>query len=174
MKMIAGLLLAASLCSAQGLSNRRAPSWNLPDSNLKHYDLLDYRGKWLVLDFMITNCPHCKTLSSILEKVQSKFGAKLAVVSVAVSPPENQMTVAAYVKENKITIPIVFDMGQMTATYMKLGPQNPNFDTPHLFVIDPAGNIVRDWGYADSTKDLMEGPGTGLFKELDTLINAKK
>ena len=175
MKMIAGLLLAASLCSAQGLSNRRAPSWNLPDSNLKRYDLLDYRGKWLVLDFMITNCPHCKSMSNILEKVQSKYGsAKMAVLSITVTPPENQTTVAQYVKENKLSIPILFDMGQMTAVYMKVDPQRPSFDTPHLFVIDPNGNIVRDWGYGESTKDLMEGPGTALFNQLDNLINAKK
>jgi len=174
MKMIAGLLLAASLCSAQGLSNRRAPSWNLPDSNLKRYDLLDYRGKWLVLDFMITNCPHCKTLSGILEKVSSKYGAKVAVVSITVAPPENQTTVAAYVKENKVSTPILFDQGQVAAVYLNVSPQRPSFDTPHLFIVDPSGNIVRDWGYGDSTKDLMEGAGAGLFKELDNLFNAKK
>ena len=167
--------MAASLCSAQGLSNRRAPSWNLPDSNLKHYDLLDYRGKWLVLDFMITNCPHCKTLSGILEKVQSKYGAaKLAVVSITVTPPENQLTVAAYVKENKISVPVLFDMGQMTATYMNITPQKPSFDTPHLFIIDPGGMIVRDWGYGEPTKHLMEGTGAGLFKEIDNLMTGKK
>ena len=172
--MIAGLLLAASLCTAQGLSNRRAPSWNLPDSSLKRYDILDYRGKWLVLDFMITNCPHCKTLSSILEKVKSRYAGKAAVVSITVTPPENQDTVAAYVKENKITIPILFDMSQVAAVYFKIAPSKPAMDTPHLFVVDPNGNIVRDWGYGEATKDLMEGPGTTLFKELDNLINAKK
>ena len=172
MKMIAGLLMAVSLCSAQGLSNRRAPSWNLPDSNLKHYDLLDYRGKWLVLDFMITNCAHCKALTGVLEKVQAKYGAKLAAVSVTVTPPENQTTVMKYIKDNKVSIPILFDMGQMTAIYLKITPDKPTFDTPHLFVIDPNGQIVRDWGYSDSTKDIIEG--NALFAELDKLMAAKK
>jgi peroxiredoxin len=173
MKMIAGLLLAASLCSAQGLSNRRAPSWNLPDSNLKHYDLLDYRGKWLLLDFMITNCVHCTALSGTLDKVPAKYGdAKVAVLSVTVTPPETQATVAKYNKEHKLSIPILFDMGQVAAIYLKIGPDKPSFDTPHLFVIDPAGMIVRDWGYSDATKNIIEG--NGLFAELDKLIPAKK
>ena len=150
--MIAGLLLAASVCSAQGLSNRRAPSWNLPDSALKHYDLLDYRGKWVLLDFMITNCPHCKSLSGILEKVQSNYGSKIAVVSITVTPPETQATVGTYIKENKVTSPILFDMGQVAAVYLMISPQRPSFDTPHLFVVDPKGTIVRDWGYTDATK----------------------
>jgi peroxiredoxin len=168
--MIAGVLLAASLCSAQGLSNRRAPSWNLPDGALKHHDLLDYRGKWLLIDFMITNCPHCKSLAAILEKVQSKYGEKVAVVSITVTPPENQSTVGAFIKENKLTTPILFDMGQVAAIYLMISPQKPSFDTPHLFVIDPKGTIVRDWGYSDATKDLIEGPPTALIKQLDSLI----
>ena len=159
--------------SLDSLSNRRAPSWNLPDSSLKRYDLLDYRGKWLLLDFMITNCIHCQNLSGILERVQTKYGAaKMAVLSVTVTPPENQDTVAKYIKENKLSIPILFDQGQMTAVYLKATPQKPVFDTPHLFVIDPQGNIVRDWGYSDATKDVMEGDG--LAKQLDGLMNAKK
>lgn len=170
MKMIAGLLLAVSLCSAQGLSNRRAPSWNLPDSSLKHYDILDYRGKWLLVDFMITNCPHCKSLSGILEKVQGHYGSKVSVVSITVTPPETQATVAAYIKENKVTAPILFDMGQVAAGYLMISPQRPSFDTPHLFVIDPKGQIVRDWGYTDATKDLIEGPPANLIKQLDSII----
>jgi peroxiredoxin len=170
MKMIAGLLLAASVCSAQGLSNRRAPSWNLPDSNLKHYDLLDYRGKWLLLDFMITNCVHCKALAATLEKVQSKYGSKAAVLSITVTPPETQGTVAAFIKENKLTTPILFDQSQVAAVYLMISPSKPSFDTPHLFVIDPNGNIVRDWGYSEATKDLIEGPPANLIKQLDTII----
>ena len=174
MKMIAGLLLATSLCTAQGLSNRRAPSWNLPDSSLKHYDLLDYRGKYLLLDFMITNCPHCKSLSGILEKVKSKYGAKVEILSITVTPPENQNTVAAFIKENKVTVPILFDMGQVAAIYFNVSPQRPSFDTPHLFVIDPSGMILRDWGHSDATKDILEGTGAELFKQLDSLMAAPK
>ena len=171
--MIAGLLLAASLCPAQGLSNRRAPSWNLPDSTLKHYDLLDYRGKWLLLDFMITNCIHCKSLSGILEKVQAKYGnAKLAAVSITVTPPETQGSVQKYAKDNSLKNPILFDMGQVAAIYLKINPDRPSFDTPHLFVIDPNGTIVRDWGYSDATKDIIEG--NALFGELDKLMAAPK
>ena len=173
--MIAGLLLAASLCSAQGLSNRRAPSWNLPDSTLKRYDLLDYRGKWLLLDFMVTNCVHCKALGGILEKVQSKYGvAKLAALSITVTPPETQATVTKYIKENKLTVPILFDMSQVAAIYLKITPEKPSFDTPHLFIIDPAGNIVRDWGYSEATKSVLEGDGSALMAEIDKLMAGRK
>ena len=41
----------------QELSNRRAPSFSLPDSAMRQHDILDYRGSWLLLDFMKTDCP---------------------------------------------------------------------------------------------------------------------
>jgi cytochrome oxidase Cu insertion factor (SCO1/SenC/PrrC family) len=59
---------------AQGLSGRRAPSFTLPDSNLKAYDILDFRGHWLLLDFMKTDCPRCKALTQILEQVKRHVG----------------------------------------------------------------------------------------------------
>jgi peroxiredoxin len=162
------LLSAAALCfGANELSNRRAPSFTLPDSSLKDYDLLDLRGKWVLIDFMKTDCPHCADLTRNLEPLKAKYGAKVQVLYVVISPPENQMTVRKYLAENKATSPILFDQGQMTRTYFKLSPQRPSFDTPHLFVINPEGMIVRDWGYGADTAILE---GKGLAKELDALI----
>jgi len=170
MRWISLFLAAAALCfGANELSNRRAPSFTLPDSNLRDFDILDYRGKWVLIDFMKTECPHCAQLTKTLEPLKNKYGAKVQVVYVVIAPPENQDTVRRYVNDNKVTSPVVFDQGQMTRTYFRLTPQRPSYDTPHLFVIDPMGTIVRDWSWEDKTKTL-ETPGA-LAKELDALIN---
>ena len=96
-----------------GLSGRRAPGFSLPDSTFNQHDLADYRGKWLLIEFMRTDCPHCKMLSKLLESTKGKYGAKFAVLDVVIAPPETGATVAAYITENKITNPIVFDQGQV-------------------------------------------------------------
>jgi peroxiredoxin len=157
------LAVGALALSAQGLVNRRAPSFSLPDSALQQHDILDYRGSWLLLEFMNTDCPHCKQLSVKLEGLKKKYGAKVAVLSIVVAPPETQGTVAKYVAETKITSPIVFDQGQVAIGYFKATPQNPVFDTPHLFAISPAGMIVKDWSQAAA-----ETPT--FLSELDQLI----
>jgi peroxiredoxin len=156
-------LTAALAVSAQGLANRRAPSFSLPDSNLRQHDILDYRGSWLLLDFMETNCPRCKELSVKLEGVKKKYGRKLGVLSIVITPPETQATVAKYIAETKITTPILFDSSQVTISYFKATPQNPTFDTPHLFAISPNGLIVKDW-----TQPATQG--LGFLAELDQLI----
>jgi peroxiredoxin len=151
MRTLATLLLAAvvttSAIHAQALSGRRAPSFSLPDSSLKQHDILDYRGRWLFIDFMLTNCPHCATLSRQLEIFKGKHAGQMTVLSI-VLPPDNLQTVAKYISDNKVTSPILFDCSNVGQSYFNATPQHPSFDTPHLFAIDPKGTIVKDWSQA--------------------------
>jgi len=166
LKFTAALLCAALTLAGQSLSGRRAPSFALPDSTLKSHDILDSRGHWLLLDFMKTDCPHCKELSKKLEGLKARYGAKVEILSILIAPPETTGTVAKYVAENKITSAFLFDQGQVAVTYFRATPQNPAFDTPHLFAIDPNGMIVRDWNQLG-----VEAPG--FLAELDQLLNKK-
>ena len=166
LKFTAALLCAALTLAGQSLSGRRAPSFALPDSTLKSHDILDSRGHWLLLDFMKTDCPHCKELSKKLEGLKARYGAKVEILSILIAPPETTRTVAKYVAENKITSAFLFDQGQVAVTYFRATPQNPAFDTPHLFAIDPNGMIVRDWNQLG-----VEAPG--FLAELDQLLNKK-
>jgi len=149
--------------SAQGLTNRRAPSFSLPDSALKQYDILDYRGGWLLLGFIGTGSADSKELSKKLESVKAKHGAKVGILSVLISPPETQATASKYVSETKITTPVVFDSGQVAIAYFKATPQKPTFDQPHLFAINQSGLIVKEWSQA-----AIQAPG--FIVELDQLI----
>ena len=152
MQLLAVLALTtAALTFGQPLSGRRAPSFALPDSSLKPYDLLDYRGRWLVLNFMKTDMPASKPLNKLLDQLQARLGAKVAILAI-VLPPDNTATVAKYLTESKTTIPILFDSGQTGMWYFKATPQRPSFDSPHLFAINPQGMIVRDWPQAEIEK----------------------
>jgi peroxiredoxin len=158
------LIFAAALAlSAQGLINRRAPSFSLPDSSLRQHDILDYRGNLLLLDFMDTTSPKCKDLSKRLEGIKKQYGPKVGVLSIVITPPETQATVAKYVAETKMTTPVLFDSSQVAISYFKATPQNPVFDTPHLFAINPSGMIVKEWAYPDTV-------GLGFIADVDRLI----
>ena len=165
LKFSAVLVCAALTLTGQGLSGRRAPSFSLPDSRLTQHDILDYRGRWLLLDFMRTDCPHCKTLTTKLEGFLTRNRAKVAMLSI-VLPPDNPQTVGRYAAETKTTSPIVFDSSQVAISYFKPTLQTSAFDTPHLFAIDPNGNIVRDWNQL-----AVEAPG--FLAELEQLVNKK-
>jgi peroxiredoxin len=165
MRFFLTLALAATLpMAAQNLSGRRAPSFSLPDSTMTQHDLLDYRGRWLLIDFMKTDCPHCMALSKVMEQVHAQF-PKVALLSVVIAPPDNQQTVAKYVADTGAkSSTIVFDQGQMAVTYFKATPANPGFDTPHLFIVDPNGMIVKDIPQSPVLEDL------GFLKVLRQVI----
>lgn len=169
MRIFLTLALATTLpLAAQSLSGRRAPSFSLPDSTMSQHDLLDYRGRWLLIDFMKTDCPHCMALSKVMEDIHTKFGAKVVLLSVVIAPPDNQQTVAKYVAQTGAkSATIVFDQGQMAVSYFKATPANPGFDTPHLFIIDPNGMIVKDIGQSPVLED------SSLIKVLEQVIGSK-
>lgn len=171
MRSPVALLLVCTALSlpapAQDLSGRRAPSFSLPDSKMQQHDILDSRGRWLLIEYMDTSCPHCKALSKTLETLRAKYAGKLDIFAVTISPPANQQTVTAYIAETKINFPVLFDYGQTAIAYFKATPAKPSFDTPHLFAIDPNGTIVRDWGQSRA-----EDPK--LLAEIEGLINGKK
>jgi peroxiredoxin len=160
---IAFFLLAGLSMFGQALSNRRAPSFSLPDSMLRQHDILDYRGTWLLVDFTETSPARCKELSIKLEAVKKKYGVKVNVLSIVLAPPETQATVAKLVAETKMTTPVLFDSSQVAIAYFKATPQNPSFDSPHVFAISPSGMIVKDW-----TQPATQGPS--FLAELDQLI----
>jgi thiol-disulfide isomerase/thioredoxin len=161
-------LSAVSLFGAGELSGRRAPGFALLDSSLTRYhDPQDYRGKILLVEIMLTTCPHCQQLSAILEEVAQKYRGRVQVLSIVI-PPDNQATVGKYIAERKITNPILFDCGQVTASYLKATPQKSRIEVPHLFIIDEQGMIRNDYGYSEATKQIFEG--RALFAELDRML----
>ena len=164
---LAVLLCTAALLAAGENSGRRAPGFALPDSKMQVFDLADYRGKIVLLDFMQTSCGHCGAFADVLERVQQKYGDQVAILAVVNSGGDNQNTVAQYISGHRITYPVLFDAGQMAYSYLL----KMRFDTPHAFLIDANGTIRNDWDYSLLTRDIFEG--NGLMSEIDSLLPGK-
>jgi peroxiredoxin len=165
--IVAVLLCTAALFAGGENSGRRAPGFALPDSKMQVYDLADYRGKIVLLEFMQTSCAHCAAFADVLGRVQRKYGDKVAILAVVNSAADNQNTVAQYISGHGITYPVLFDAGQMAYSYLL----KMRFDTPHAFLIDASGTIRNDWDYSLITRDIFEGDG--LMAEIDNLLPGK-
>ncbi|MCX6623686.1 MAG: TlpA disulfide reductase family protein [Acidobacteria bacterium] len=172
-RMAAILVCAAGFLSASGeLSNRRAPGFALPDSNLVEHDLQDYKGKIVLIEVMKTDCPACMGFAPILEKVQKRYKGRVQVLSVVTYPPHDLKMVEEFITRFKISYPILYDSGQMTRSYLKATLNSPQKTIPHLFIIDGNGKIVNDFGYDWSTKSVFEGDT--IFALLDQMLKGKR
>jgi thiol-disulfide isomerase/thioredoxin len=167
MKRMLTLMFCAAMMLPGQQALRRAPGFALSDGLTGQIrDLYDYRGKVVVLEFMLTTCPHCAAFADILGEVQQKYAGKVQVISVVNTNNDNPSSVKQYATGHKIAYPILFDMGQMEYSYV----QKPNVENPYVYVIDANGYIRGDHGYSLTTRDIFEG--RGLFAEIDRALNA--
>ncbi len=167
-------VLALTVClvplwASGELSNRRAPGFALPDSKIKYHDLADYRGKLVVVEIMLTNCPHCEKFAEILEEAARKYAGRVQVLAIA-NPPDTTATVGKFIQSNRISYPVLFDCGQVSGSYFMATPQRPSFDIPHVFLIDANGVIRSDFAYSPLTLGIFEG--RGLFAEIEKILAA--
>jgi peroxiredoxin len=160
--------ISMSLLGSGEHAGRRAPGFSLPDTTQRQHDLQDYRGKVVLIDFMRTNCLHCQAFSPILEKAKAKYGDRIVILSVALGP-DNPSTVAKYIAENGVTVPVLLDCGQVAYSYIRPDPSHPAVEVPHLFIVGGDGIIRNDFIYGPDTKDLFEG-GPALFTEIDRAL----
>jgi peroxiredoxin len=140
--------IALTLTAAGQFSNRRAPGFSLTDSHYRQHDPQDYRGKVLLVDIMQTGCGTCIKLVDVLSQLKAKYGEKLGIISV-VTMPDTFSTAEAFIAAHKLSWPMVFDSGQMIASYLEVTPSNPQVHFPHLFVIDKNGIIKNDFDGTD-------------------------
>lgn len=165
------LTLSAMSLLAGPATGKRVASFTLPDATGKYYDVLDFRGKVLLIDIMKTECAHCQTFTKTLERVKARYGDRIAILSV-VNPPDDPPKVANYIAKFKVTSPVLFDFGQATAAMLKITPQNPSISLPHLLVVDANGIVQSDWPFSDAQKAIFDGDG--LFAILDKLLAGRK
>lgn len=161
-KFLIPFACALALCAADGL--RRAPGFALPDSRMQVFDLYDYHGKVVLLEFMQTTCPHCANFADVLREVEQKYGSKVQILSVVKAPEDNSNTVAQFVIGHRINYPVLFDAGQMAYSYLR----STNLQFPHVYLIDGEGYIRGDWTYGLTTRDVFEG--RGLFGAIDRVL----
>lgn len=162
----------ASIASPAGqLSNRRAPGFSLMDMNMQQHDPADYRGKPLLIEIMQTDCPRCIQSTGILELINTKYSGKIQILSIVV-PPDSIDKVKAYIKNQGVKTPILFDCGQVAASYLKISPSNPTAKFPHLFLIDQDGMIRNDFDPIEANKNLITPPM--LSGEIDKLLSRKR
>jgi peroxiredoxin len=168
--LLAALATLAFSGLLPGQAVRRAPGFSLPDINNQQHDLANYRGKVVLVEIMHTTCPPCIAFSKVLEQVRTHYGEKVAILSIT-NPPDTPAMVKKFMKEQKVSYPIVFDCGQVAFSYVRPDPLKPSINIPHVYLVDRNGMIRGDFEYGMSTTEFFEG--RGIYTEIDKLLGVK-
>jgi len=149
MKQKCRVLLAVLLAGLAGVLAggaawaRNAPAFSLPDADGKDIALAAFRGKYVVLDFIQTTCPHCRTAGTVLQKMYAENRDRLMVISIS-DPSTAAAAVRQYVQDHGITYPVLIGDLKAYVDYLGVSPQKPSVAVPVFFFIGRAGEILEE------------------------------
>jgi peroxiredoxin len=111
--------------------------------------LSQYKGKIVVLEFLLTTCPACKRCSSTMEKLYKEFaGRGVQMLGVAVNEGADKL-VRQYVSELGLTYPVGYGDYRAALAFLQ-HPEIVRFMVPQLVFIDRAGVIRAQYPGTDA------------------------
>jgi peroxiredoxin len=128
-----------------------APEFNSKDTEGKDHSLSDYKGKIVVLEAINMDCPYVKNhyKSGAITELQSELTGKGVVWFVVNSAAKDSPAYRTPEKAQE-------EAGQTKATAWisdssgKIGKAYGMRTTPHMFVIDPEGNLAYQGAIDDN------------------------
>jgi peroxiredoxin/Sec-independent protein translocase protein TatA len=150
-------------------SSKKAPGFKLNSFEGKTVSLSDYRGKIVVLEWLNFECPYVRyhydkvtTMIDLAKKYKDRNVVWLAVNSTSHTTPGANIEFA---EKHKLPYPILDDRSG------KVGHAYGAETTPHMFVIDPRGNIVYE-GAIDNSPNGKTPAGQELTNYVDAALTA--
>ena len=114
-----------------------APAFALTGIDGQTYRLSDYSGRIVVLGFWSAQCPWSQHYDVWLTEQAPRWAAQgIHLLAVAANVDEDTALIAAVAVERGLSFPILLDPGCCVADVY--GAET----TPHVFVIDPAGQLA--------------------------------
>lgn len=150
---IAIFIASISINNAQEAKiNQVAPEFNLPDSYGNTHKLSDFKGKYIVLEWINFDCPfvvkHYE--SQNMQKLQQEYTEKEVVWLSICSSAEGKQ---GNFKNEEINRRIEEHKAMMTAYLIdESGEVGKNYGaktTPHIYIINPEGILIYAGGIDD-------------------------
>jgi peroxiredoxin len=144
------LLLALPLLGAR--VGEAAPDFTGTDSNGKTHKLSDYRGKVVVLEWHNQGCPYTKKHyeSGNMQKLQKEWTAKGVIwLTVISSAPGAQGYVTAAQENEYLKKMNATPTAALLDPTGAIGHLYEAKTTPHMYVINPRGQLVYEGGIDD-------------------------
>jgi peroxiredoxin len=142
--------LAAMLLTGNAAWAEKALDFALPDADGKIFRLSDYRGKYVVVDFIMLTCPHCQVAGKVLQKLYEENSKQLMVISIStdfmpgLGLPALSPALRQYAQREGATYPILMGNWEVVGRYLGVNPARPNFHVPVFFFISPSGDIILE------------------------------
>jgi peroxiredoxin len=164
---VAVFMFLGSLAGATGPVPRKSGELLITDPAGTTIELSSYKGKVVVVEFMMTNCPHCVRISQMIGKLDGDLKSRgLQTVGVAFDPDVTPQRVKAFTQQFAISFPVGYVSSEKVDGYLGRGPAE-HVRVPQIVVIDRKG-VIRAQSLPNGEKNLEDE--IFLRKFLDGLL----
>ena len=133
---IIGMTLVFSMSISYAASEKlsgKAPNFTLKSRSGKNIKLSELRGQVVMLNFWASWCGPCRKEMPILQKIHKKY-KRLGFTLLGVNVEENSRDAINYLKDVKVSFPILFDNKQRVSKLYNVSAM------PTTVIIDRNGN----------------------------------
>jgi len=149
MKAALGLALLVAL-SAPGRAAapipRQSPEFTITDSSGRQTLLSAFRGKVVMLEFLLMNCPHCQRIAQTIERLNHELGPSgFQPLGVAFNPNISGRVMTEFASWLRLTFPIGQSSSDVVDAYLGRTPVE-RLMVPQIVIIDRQGVIRAQSG----------------------------
>jgi peroxiredoxin len=165
--LLALLALGALALLAAAPVPRPSPDLTIVEPDGKPMTLASFKGQVVVVEFLLTRCPHCWLLAQTVTKLQKDLGARgLKTLGVAFDADMNGPLLSDFLKRSTVNFPVGYTTSDQVDSYLGRAAQE-RFQVPQIVVLDRAG-VIRAQSHPIGEKDLEDE--AFLRKLLDGLL----
>jgi peroxiredoxin len=132
--------------------------------------LSQYKGKVLVLAFILTTCPHCQKTVGYLSAIQNEYGPRGFQVLASAIEDMAAMDLPDFIKRFKPPFPVGFNTQNAAQAYLQ-HPVILRLYMPQLVFIDRKGIIRAQYAGDDKFISEEQAQDKHLREQIDTLLN---
>jgi len=132
------LYLSCSNPEKAVLKRRKTPNFVLKDLNGNEFKLSDENGKVVVMEFLLTTCPVCKSTFPYLINLYNEFKDDSLIVVGIVIDSEDPSAALRLKKDYNIPFPLLLDTIDVNVAYGVM-------EVPTIVVVDKEGWIAYEF-----------------------------
>jgi peroxiredoxin len=149
------LALGAFPASATAPVPRQSPELLIVEPSGKQMRLSSLKGKVVMIEFLVTNCPHCLRVAQTISKLQSELGSRgFQSIGVAFDTGVSGQMVTKFAQQFAVNFPIGYVSSDKVDSYLgRSGTER--FRVPQVVVIDRKG-VIRAQSRPTGEKNLED------------------
>lgn len=170
-RLVVFLVLGVSSVIATAPVPRKSPEFMIVEPSGRQTLLSSFKGKVVVIEFFLVNCPRCQRVAGTITKLHKELGPRgFQAIGIAFDKGINGPIVSDLVQRLAVTFPVGYTSSDKVDSY--LGRQSmERLRVPQIVVIDRKG-IIRAQSRQNDEKDLEDE--SYLRNLIDSLLKGRK